>query len=75
MVDASENFNPKMICPHCRTRESVRTEQVMAKVGISGGKAAAAVLTSGLSRLFVGLSRKEERTNCVCGNCGNRWQF
>ena len=43
--------------------------------GISGGKAAAAILTAGISILFVGLSRREELTEARCEHCEARWMF
>lgn len=65
--------NPKLICPHCQTRGEVSTMTVSVKEGISGGKATAAVLTAGLGVAATGLSRKNERTECSCGNCGMTW--
>ena len=64
-----------MICPHCNTKGSVTTKQVKKKVGISGGKATAAVLTCGLSMLGTGLSRKQQMTEASCSNCGMNWSF
>lgn len=68
-------LNSVMICPHCHTRGSVRTNPVKQKAGISGGKATAALLTGGLSLLVVGLSRKENKTEARCVTCGNTWFF
>jgi hypothetical protein len=65
--------NPALICPHCQTKGQVRTKLVKHKMGISGGKATAAVLTGGFSVLATGLSRKEEFTEACCGNCGSKW--
>lgn len=66
---------PAMICPHCRTKGRVKTEQVKRKMGVSGGKATAAVLTGGLSILGTGLSRKQKVTEAKCGNCNATWVF
>jgi uncharacterized Zn finger protein len=65
----------KLVCPHCRTSGSVRTEVVKVKRGISGGKAVGAVFTGGLSLVATGLSRKEPATKAHCGNCGSVWTF
>jgi uncharacterized membrane protein len=67
--------NPALICPHCQAKGKVRTNGVKKKVGISGGKAAAAVLTGGLSVVAVGLSRKEGLTQARCDNCDSIWHF
>jgi hypothetical protein len=66
---------PEMVCPHCGVRGKVSTRGVRQKKGISGGKAAGAVLTGGVSMLATGLSRKESATSAMCGNCRNRWVF
>jgi len=67
--------NTAMICPHCQTRGSVRVKSVTRKKGISGGKATAALLTSGVSMLATGLSRKEGATRAHCENCSQEWDF
>jgi transcription elongation factor Elf1 len=68
-------LNAVLICPHCQAKGTVRTKAVKKKAGISGGKAAAAVLTGGLSVVAVGLSRKEGVTQAHCENCGSTWHF
>lgn len=68
-------LNPAMICPHCQEKGKIRQKAVTQKKGISGGKAAAAVFTSGVSMLATGLSRKEKLTDAYCGNCKSRWNF
>jgi len=68
-------LNPHMVCPHCSTTGHVHTIRVTRKKGISGGKAAAAVLTGGLSMVATGLSRKENNTQAHCGKCKNTWFF
>jgi hypothetical protein len=40
-------LNPALICPHCQTKELVRTKHVERKAGISGAKATGALLTGG----------------------------
>ena len=42
---------PAMICPHCQQKGGVRAKEVKRKKGVSGGKAAAAILTAGVSVL------------------------
>jgi hypothetical protein len=59
--------NPVMVCPHCQTRGFVRTKYSSVKVGVSGGKATAALLTAGLSLFVTGLSRKTLVTEAHCG--------
>lgn len=65
----------QIVCPHCQTQGSVSTKQVKQKVGVSGGKATAAVLTGGISLLGTGLSRKQQVTQAHCGNCGSTWAY
>jgi hypothetical protein len=66
---------PEMVCPHCQVGGQVTTRGVRQKKGISGGKAAGAVLTGGVSMLATGLSRKESATRATCGSCRARWVF
>jgi len=68
-------INPAMICPHCRSKGVVRTKDVERKKGISGGKAAAALLTGGVTLLATGLSRKEAETRAHCTACKCTWHF
>jgi hypothetical protein len=68
-------LNPSLICPHCQTRGKVRTRQTDIKAGISGGKATAAVLTGGISLLATGLSRTQQVTAAMCGECASSWTF
>ena len=65
----------EIVCPHCQARGGVRTRRVKAKKGVSGGKATAAILTSGLSLLAVGLSRQETITEASCSLCESVWIF
>ncbi len=67
--------NPEIICPHCQWKGTVRTKPIKKKAGISGGKATAAILTSGVSMLATGLSRKEALTQAHCDNCQSTWSF
>jgi hypothetical protein len=67
--------NAHMICPHCQTKGSVSTERVRMKQGISGAKATGAVLTSGVSVLFPGLSRRQWVTEARCRTCKCEWMF
>ena len=64
-----------IICPHCQERGGVTTEQVSLKRGISGTKAAAALLTGGISILGTGLSQKEDATQATCSHCGSVWHY
>ncbi len=70
-----QNMTKNMICPHCNTKGSVTTKQVKKKVGISGGKAAVAVLTCGISMLGTGLSRKQQMTEASCSHCDAVWSY
>ena len=65
-----------LVCPHCHVKGKVSTSSVKKSKGISGGKAAGALLTGGLS-MFVtgGLSREERLTQAKCGACGSKWIF
>jgi hypothetical protein len=65
----------QIVCPQCQVKGSVTTRHVKLKKGISGGKAVGALLTSGVSILAVGLSRKEKATEAKCSNCGSVWHF
>ncbi len=67
--------NAAMLCPHCGERGLIRTKKVLAKKGISGGKATAAVLTGGISVIGTGLSRNEVETKAHCDFCKNDWAF
>jgi hypothetical protein len=71
----SPGHNPQMICSHCHAKGNVRTESISPKKGISGGKAAGAILTGGFSLLATGLSRHEKLTQAHCDNCGATWTF
>ena len=68
-------LSPVMICPHCQLQGKVRTKKVTRKKGVSGSKAAGALLTGGISLLATGLSRKEIETQAHCDNCNNSWYF
>jgi hypothetical protein len=67
--------NSQLFCPHCQSKGHVRAKPVVQKVGISGGKATAAVLTLGASMLATGLSRKQSFTQAHCDNCNSTWLF
>lgn len=77
LVNARRAFilDRKIVCPYCNRIGSVKTKSFVKKVGISGGKAAAAILTSGFSLLLLGLSRKEKYVGAYCSNCGVRFQI
>jgi hypothetical protein len=60
-------------CPHCGAVGRVKTKRVKTKQGISGGKAAGAVLTAGFSVLATGLSRKQDVTEMRCKACKMVW--
>jgi len=72
---AEQGRQQKIICPHCQEAGHVTTRSVKRKKGISGGKAAAAVITGGLSVLATGLSQKENETEATCSNCGSVWYY
>lgn len=70
--DASRGAE-KIRCPHCGEVGHVTgSSQVRAK-GISGGKAAGAVATGGLSVFALGLSKNERVRQLECSNCNSRW--
>jgi hypothetical protein len=75
LLPKSESSSSAMVCPHCQIKGKVITSKVKVKIGISGGKATAAVLTGGVSLLATGLSRKEDMTEAYCSNCQNTWHF
>ena len=64
----------ELVCPHCQAKGTVRSKTGKAKKGVSGGKAAAAVLTAGISVIGTGLSRKEPVTQRTYSNCKTTWQ-
>jgi hypothetical protein len=68
-------INEYLVCPHCQMRGHVRCKHITARRGVSGTKAAAALLTGGASLLTFGLSRKEGATRARCGNCQSEWTF
>ena len=65
----------RLVCPHCHVKGQVSTSSVKKSKGISGGKAAGAVVTGGLSIWLTGLSRKEQLTQAKCGACSSKWTF
>jgi hypothetical protein len=65
----------QIVCPHCYKTGNVRTKAVRRKKGISGGKAAGALITGGLSIVATGLSREESKTEAHCSNCKSTWDF
>lgn len=67
--------NAQIVCPYCQKRGAVRVKAVKRKKGVSGGKAAGALLTGGVSMLATGLSRKEKASEARCGNCQTVWHF
>jgi hypothetical protein len=75
MAKARAARDANIFCPHCRYRGGVRTKDVRVKRGIDGTKAAAALLTGGLSIFVVGLSHREAATEAYCSNCGCVWRF
>jgi len=68
-------LNLHIICAQCQTQGTVHTQPIKQKVGISGGKATAAILTGGVSMLATGLSRKQKLTEAWCSKCQSTWHF
>jgi hypothetical protein len=68
-------LNPKVICSSCGERGKVRVKRERVKAGLSGGKAAGALLTGGLSLLATGLSRHVTVNKAHCGSCDSFYQF
>jgi hypothetical protein len=75
MAFAHGPLNPALVCPHCQSKGCVRVKAVTQKMGVSGGKATAAILTAGISMLATGLSRKQNFTQAHCQNCNSGWMF
>lgn len=73
LLDRLAGLRPKVVCKHCGTAGQVFVNRVERKRGISGGKAAGALFTGGLSLLATGLSRKEAVSSMRCKNCGMKW--
>jgi hypothetical protein len=63
----------QLVCPHCQVKGRVSTKTVNVKKGVSGTKAAGAVVTGGWSVLATGLSRKASVTQMHCANCRTTW--
>lgn len=74
-MDTRPHRLPQMVCPHCQTRGTVTVTKTRTKVGISGGKATAAVFTGGASMLATGLSRKRWVNRCRCARCTMVWDI
>jgi len=64
-----------LVCPHCQTKGFVTTRRETVKQGISGGKATAAILTSGLSLFATGLAKMTPVTKAFCSHCASSWEF
>jgi len=75
LLESFGALNHAMVCPHCQTAGKIHTKPFEKKAGISGGKAAAAVITGGVSILATGLSRTEGATQAHCEECKNTWTF
>jgi len=69
------SLHAEVICPHCQTKGNVHYKHLDRKKGISGGKATAALLTSGVSMLATGLSRKEQHIQAHCVKCNTTWDI
>lgn len=67
--------NPNIVCSQCNTAGKCRVKPIDKKVGVSGGKATAAILTGGVSLLATGLARKELVSQVTCEHCNCSWQF
>ena len=68
-------LNPHIVCSQCNVTGQCRVKPIEKKVGVSGGKATAAILTGGVSLLATGLARKETVSQVTCGHCNCSWQF
>lgn len=66
---------PQMVCPHCQTKGRVLSKPAIKKNGISGSKAAGALLTGGVSIVATGLAQKDQVTEAHCTNCSSTWHF
>lgn len=63
----------KIVCPHCGERGCVTGKSVVRGKGVSGGKAAGAVMTGGASVFATGLSKNQRVRNLKCSNCNSEW--
>ena len=63
----------ELVCPHCHQRGRITVELLTRGKGISGGKAAGAVMTGGLSVGATGLSKNVPTRHLTCGNCKMEW--
>lgn len=75
LVMARGARNKQIFCPHCQVTGKVHTKVGKHRAGISGGKAAAGLLTAGTSLIVTGVSRREMRTAAYCDNCKSEWMF
>lgn len=75
MARTKRRADAQIVCPHCQVKGRVTTARTTDKIGISGGKAAAAVITFGFSVIATGLSQKKQITVATCGNCATTWKF
>jgi predicted RNA-binding Zn-ribbon protein involved in translation (DUF1610 family) len=72
ITEAHRAEDAHIVCPHCG-EHCVTTKATTRERGVSGGKAAGAVFTLGVSMLATGLSRTEKVTKLHCSNCGMTW--
>jgi len=63
----------QLVCPHCHTRGTVTGKSGISSKGVSGGKAAGAVVTGGLSVFATGLSKNERVRKLTCSKCNSTW--
>lgn len=68
-------LHSKIICPHCQRAGGVHVKYVSRRSGISGTKAALALLSGGLSLIPIGLSRRENASQAYCMKCRARWDL
>ena len=71
--EEANKSSDQIVCAHCQTRGSVTVKMVIRGKGISGGKAAGAVATGGLSVFATGLSKNQQVRHMTCSNCGVEW--
>lgn len=63
----------KLVCPHCGERGTISATSVVKGKGVSGGKAAGAVMTGGVSVFATGLSKNQRVRQLHCENCNSTW--
>lgn len=62
-------------CQHCGAAQTATRRLVDNNQGISGGKAAAGLLTGGMSLFVAGINRYAKVNEFKCRACGTKWHI